>query len=136
MSRPLPLRPSIEHTPQSESAMVLGDDESTAVLDSLASEKAREILAALAERPATASDLADRVNTSLQNVHYHLENLGEADLVTDAGTWYSSKGKAMTVYAPTSRRLEFRITTGEQPTTAPVDPGRPHRSPPCGTPDD
>lgn len=113
VSNPLPLRPSIEHTPQSQAALHLDDDESTAVIESLASETARAILSALADRPATASDVAERVDTSLQNAHYHLSNLRDADLVTDAGTWYSSKGKEMTVYGLTSRRLELRIGTGE-----------------------
>ena len=38
--------------------------------------------------PATQSELADRVNTSIQNVDYHLENLPAAGLVevVDAGS--------------------------------------------------
>jgi predicted ArsR family transcriptional regulator len=95
------------------SAFVLGDDETTAVLETLASEKAQAILSSLAEQPATASELADRVDTSLQNIHYHLTNLCEADLVDNAGTWYSSKGREMTVYAPTSESLELRIDSSD-----------------------
>lgn len=109
MSTTFPLRPSVEHTPRSESALVLGDDETTAALNALSAEKAQAILSSLAEQPATTSELADRVDTSLQNAHYHLTNLREADLVADVGTWYSSKGKEMTVYAPASKRLELRL---------------------------
>jgi DNA-binding transcriptional ArsR family regulator len=109
MSTPLPLRPSIEHNPQSESAFFLEDDGATAILETLACEKARKILTSLATKPATTSELADRVDTSLQNVQYHLTNLLEAELIDEVGTWYSAKGTEMTVYAPTSMRLELRL---------------------------
>lgn len=105
MATTLPLRPSIDHTPESRSVITLAEDVSTAVLKSLASETARAILAALTDEPATASDLAESVDTSLQNVHYHLEKLCAAGVVTTAGTWYSSKGKEMTVYALTTEQL-------------------------------
>jgi DNA-binding transcriptional ArsR family regulator len=58
------------------------------------------VLAALYEEPTVASALADRVGTSAQNVHYHLTNLRDADLVEVVDTWYSSKGVEMDVYAP------------------------------------
>lgn len=109
MSSPLPLRPSIEHTPDTGSVLDITDDTSEAVFEALGSETARSILVALEDDPATASDLADRVETSLQNVQYHLGNLQAADLVAVVGTWYSSKGREMAVYAPTIDRLEFRL---------------------------
>ena len=133
MSTPFPLRPAVEHTPESVSTFAFGDDETAAVLETLTSEKARAILAAVAERPGTASDVATRVETSLQNAHYHLTNLSDAGLVTDAGTWYSSKGTAMTVYAVTSERLELRLEPNDasaamEPTLAPAP-----ESPPTDT---
>lgn len=105
MATTLPLRPSIEHTPESQSVINLAEDVSIDVLASLASETARTILTGLTDEPATASDLAENVDTSLQNVHYHLDKLCAAGVVTTAGTWYSSKGKEMTVYALTTERL-------------------------------
>lgn len=109
MASPLPLRPSIEHTPRRRTAFRLGEDDTPAVLEALASETARSVLLALAEEPRTASDLAGAVDTSLQNVHYHLNNLLEAGLVTGIGTWYSAKGKEMTVYAPSSEGIELQF---------------------------
>lgn len=79
------------------------------VLGSLTSETARAILEVLADVPATTTDIANRVDTSRQNVHYHLRNLCDAGVVTAAGTWYSAKGQEMTVYALTSERIEIRI---------------------------
>lgn len=111
MSSPLPFRPSIDHTPSSKSVLGLADGGSAAVFESLSSETARSILETLEDGPATTSDLADAIDTSLQNIHYHLEKLIEADLVTEVGTWYSAKGKEMSVYAPTTERIEIRFTT-------------------------
>lgn len=109
MSSPLPLRPSVDHKPSTRSVRDLTAEATETVFEALGSETARTILAALENDPATASDIADRVETSLQNVQYHLNNLQEADLVADVGTWYSAKGKEMSVYAPTVDRLEFRL---------------------------
>lgn len=110
MSSPLPLRPSVEHTTQPRPALELTDDRTAAVFEALGSDTARSILVAIGEDPGTASDIADRVDTSLQNVQYHLDNLAEADLVAEVGTWYSSRGTEMSVYAPTIDRFEFRLT--------------------------
>jgi DNA-binding transcriptional ArsR family regulator len=109
MPSPLPHRPSIDHTPASLAVVDLTDDDSTALLDSLSCETSRAILAALDDGPATVSDLTDRVDTTLQNARYHLENLRDAGVVADVGTWYSSKGREMNVYALTSERIELRI---------------------------
>jgi DNA-binding transcriptional ArsR family regulator len=111
MPSALPLRPSIDHTPRSREVVDLADDDAAAVLDSLGCQTARAILAALDDSPATASQLADAVDTSIQNANYHLENLRDAGLVDEVGTWHSSKGKEMSVYGLTSERVEVRLTT-------------------------
>lgn len=49
-----------------------------------------------------------------ENAHYYLQNLCEAGLVTAAGTWYSSKGAEMTVYALTCDRIELRLGDGDR----------------------
>lgn len=85
--------------------MSLTDDDAERLIGSVSSETARAILTALEERPATASELADAVSTSLQNVRHHLGNLQEAGLVEVAGTRYSVKGREMKVYAPTQDSL-------------------------------
>jgi DNA-binding transcriptional ArsR family regulator len=97
----LPTDPDLD-PPEEEEARVLGVDseDAGAVLDALSSGTARELLAALHDEPAPPSQLAERVDTSLQNVQYHLENLQDADLVEARGTQYSAKGREMTVYGP------------------------------------
>lgn len=82
------------------------DDAATdEVLDALSSETARELYRALFEEPASPSEIAERIDTSVQNVIYHLRNLEEADLVEAIGTRYSEKGNEMTVYGPATDPL-------------------------------
>ena len=69
------------------------------VLETLSSTTAQSIVAALAEEPATPSEVVDRVGTSIQNVSYHLSQLEAAGLVTVVGTRYSQKGSEMKLYA-------------------------------------
>ncbi|WP_231183825.1 winged helix-turn-helix domain-containing protein [Haladaptatus sp. DYF46] len=80
-------------------------DEADALVAALSSQTGRDILAALYEEPATPATIADRVETSLQNVQYHLGKLEEGNLVEVADTAYSSKGREMKVYAPTAEPL-------------------------------
>lgn len=83
------------------------DTESDDVLAALSSETGRRALRTLYEEPQTPSEVAESVDTSLQNVHYHLTNLSEAGLIEPVDTVYSEKGNEMTVYAPASDPLVF-----------------------------
>lgn len=83
----------------------LDDEESEQLINSLSSETARSLLTALHDSPATASELSETVDTSLQNIRHHLTNLQDAGLVQVADTRYSVKGREMNVYAPTDDSL-------------------------------
>ena len=74
--------------------------ESGDVFSALTSETARSIVAELHRRPATQSEVAERVDTSLQNASYHLERLLDAGVVEVVDELYSEKGIEMNVYAP------------------------------------
>lgn len=82
--------------------VALDSGEAEDVFSALSPATARRLLAACHEDPATASDLAERCDTSLQNARYHLDKLLEAGLVDVVDTWYSSRGSEMDVYGPTS----------------------------------
>ena len=71
----------------------LDDEEVEPLIGSLSSATARSLLTALHEEPRTASELAEVVDTSLQNVRHHVGNLQDADLVEVAETRYSVKGR-------------------------------------------
>jgi DNA-binding transcriptional ArsR family regulator len=83
----------------------IDDDEAETLIGSLSSETARSVLTALHEEPRTASELADHVDTSLQNVRHHINNLTEADLIEAKETRYSVKGREMKVYGPVDDSL-------------------------------
>lgn len=83
------------------------EEDADHVLDALSSGTARRAVRSLFQEPATPSELADRLDTSIQNVHYHLTNLREAELVEPIETIYSEKGNEMSVYAPANDPIVF-----------------------------
>jgi DNA-binding transcriptional ArsR family regulator len=83
----------------------LDSDDADDAIAALSSTTARRILSALHDDPDTPASIADRVDTTLQNVQYHLGRLREAGLVEVADTVYSEKGREMKVYAPSDRPL-------------------------------
>lgn len=83
----------------------LDDEESDELISSLSSDTARSILTTLYDEPATASELSERVDTSIQNVRHHLTRLQDAGLVQVSDTRYSVKGREMNVYAPVDDSL-------------------------------
>jgi len=103
------LLPSIPDTSAAEDAeprvVGLESDDADDLLSALSSTTARELFAELNEEPNTPSALAERVDTSLQNAQYHLENLEDADLIEVVDTAYSEKGREMDVYAPCDKPL-------------------------------
>jgi DNA-binding transcriptional ArsR family regulator len=103
MDRPssAPSTPS-DAEPAGESPEVVGvdSDEADAIISALSSDTARAVLECLHEEPDTHSGLADRLDTTIQTVEYHISNLEEAGLVTADGAITSEHGQEMTVYAP------------------------------------
>ena len=105
-------------TPEGAEPRVVGVDSEDAddLLGALSPGTARELLAALHDEPATPSELADRVDTSLQNAQHHLGKLEDAEVIEAADTVYSEKGREMKVYAPADRPLVV-FAGGEDDTT-------------------
>jgi len=78
----------------------LDEDRSEDVLAAVQSATARAVLRALLREPRTPTELAEAVDTSVENVGYHLDNLEGAGLVDVVDTAYSEKGREMDVYGP------------------------------------
>jgi DNA-binding transcriptional ArsR family regulator len=113
----LPTRPDPPSEEDKEPRVVgLDSDEVSDLLSAISSETARTMLSALHDEPATPSELADRVDTSIQNAQYHLGKLEDADLIEPGGTAYSEKGREMTVYTPADRALVV-VAGGEDDTS-------------------
>lgn len=102
-SRP---RPEYETTP-----VIIPIRRSGAVFDALSSQTARTILTLLTEEPMTVSDIAETAGTSIQNAMYHINNLQDARVVEGVDTWYSEKGRNMTVYAASCERIVLTLDT-------------------------
>lgn len=106
MERLLPSR--VDPRPRDDPKVYgLEEEQTQDALSALSAETARTILSTLYDQPATPAQLQDEVGTSLQNVHYHLDNLEDAGLIRQAGTRYSEKGNEMTVFAPESEAVVF-----------------------------
>ncbi|MFT4880853.1 MAG: DNA-binding transcriptional ArsR family regulator [Salinirussus sp.] len=99
MSGLIPREPP-DRQPEQPQVVGLGDGDSADIFSILSSDTARSVLGQLYREPATQSELADELGTSIQNVAYHIERLVAADLVTVVDSWYSEKGRDMDVYAP------------------------------------
>ena len=116
----LPHRPPVDEPERDTRVVSLGSEEAASLCGSLASETATSILSRLFEEPMTASDLAECVDTSLQNAHYHLERLRDSELIRVVDTWYSSRGVEMKVYAPTHDELVIAPGSTEGPSPGSV----------------
>jgi DNA-binding transcriptional ArsR family regulator len=111
----LPSEPDVSGDTDAGPRVVGVDSEDAdALLSALSSGTARRILARLHEDPAPPSRVADGVDTSLQNVQYHLERLEEAGAVEVVGTAYSEKGREMDLYAPADQPLVIFAGREEQ----------------------
>jgi DNA-binding transcriptional ArsR family regulator len=98
--------------------LALSDEDAAEVLGTLSSDTSRRVYRSLFDAPATPSELAERHDLSLQNVHYHLSNLDDAGLVATVDTVYSEKGQEMTVYGPASDPL---VLVGEEGRATSID---------------
>ncbi|WP_123534004.1 ArsR/SmtB family transcription factor [Halosimplex salinum] len=105
MGRLLPFKSEPTRTPDEPRVLDLDDEATEEALSALSSDTSRKILATLYEEPKTPPEIRDEVGTSLQNVHYHVERLEDAELIQSAGEGYSEKGTEMTIYAPASEAL-------------------------------
>ena len=102
----LPSRPDDPQPEDAEPRIVDVDSEDADdVLAALSSKTARELLTELHEQPAPPSELAERVDTSVQNAQYHLDKLRNAGAVEVVDTAYSEKGREMDVFAPADQPL-------------------------------
>lgn len=113
MARLLPSQsePDVDASPR---VVGLDDDDADELLSVLSSKTARQLLGALHDEPTNPAALAETVDTSLQNVQYHLGRLESAGAIEVVDTAYSEKGREMNVYAPADRPLVVVATDNEE----------------------
>lgn len=113
MSSLFPRDTDEEWAPSEEVRVVGLDDECGDVFETLSNDTRRELLRALYESPRTETELAETLDTSVQNVDYHLGILEEADLVEVSSVRYSEKRREMDVYAPAVESLAIVVSDDE-----------------------
>jgi len=114
MTSVFPPQNNVEYNPREQADLTLSSNSQAEALEALSSGTARSILETLDDSPKTTSEIADVVGTSIQNAHYHIQRLEENDLVEPVETWYSVKGKEMTVYALAAEKLVVQFGAAEQ----------------------
>ena len=104
MARLLPSQsdPEVDASPR---VVGLEDDDAEDLLSALSSTTARRILGELHDEPTNPAELAESVDTTLQNIQYHLGQLESAGAIEVIDTVYSEKGREMDLYAPADRPL-------------------------------
>jgi DNA-binding transcriptional ArsR family regulator len=112
MASAFPHQPPVTHAPREQTNIVVDRGDRIDLVQVLSSETAQEIVGTLRSEPKTTSEIATSVDQSVQNVSYHLDRLCEAELVTPIETWYSEKGREMTVYALATERLVVQFHDG------------------------
>lgn len=116
MPSAFPYRTPTDHTP-CERTIVCADSENPSdLLQTVSSQTAQQVLATLNNGPATVSDIAEAIGTSIQNAKYHVNRLCKADLIEPVDTWYSEKGTEMTVYALSVKELVVQFGTSASET--------------------
>lgn len=95
------------NTDEEPRVIPLTEDDADEVLDALSTDLRRGVFRELFEQPQTMSELAAELDTSIQNVQYHISSLEDADLIEPVDTIYSAKGNESTVYGPSSDPLVF-----------------------------
>jgi DNA-binding transcriptional ArsR family regulator len=101
----LPRRVESDRRPADARVLDIEGEAADRAFEALSSATARRILTAIYDQPRTPPEVREEVGTSLQNVHYHLDRLEDADLIEPAGVGYSEKGSEMTIYAPRSEAV-------------------------------
>lgn len=75
-------------------------EESKKITQTLSNDSARHVLELLADKPMSASEIAEELDIPLTTVKYNLDALIESGLITIKHTKWSVKGREIKVYAP------------------------------------
>lgn len=100
------------------SVLYVDDDRTAEMISTLSGDTALTVFRMLDGEALTASEIADRLDLSVQNASYHLENLQDADLVEIIDTCYSEKGREMEIFTATSEPKILVLGTEDDGRTA------------------
>jgi DNA-binding transcriptional ArsR family regulator len=90
----------------SEKVLILPlSEDSKKITQLLSNEKAMKMLEILADKPMSASDVAENLDLPLTTVKYNLDGLIEADLIKVKETKWSRKGREVKIYEPVQKLI-------------------------------
>src|SRR3989338_1552378 len=78
--------------------MSLEDEKIKQIANVISNDSCRKILDFLAEKEATESELAEKLQIPISTVHYNLQQLTKAGLVSGEEFHYSKKGREIVHY--------------------------------------
>ncbi|WP_292470157.1 helix-turn-helix domain-containing protein [Methanolobus sp.] len=79
------------------------NEDSKKITQILSNEKAMKMLEILADKPMSASDVAETLELPLTTVKYNLDGLIEVDLIKVKETKWSRKGREVKIYEPVQK---------------------------------
>lgn len=85
--------------------VALDEEPGDEIVSVLSSDTTRRVYTLVEQRARTPIAIADELELSIQNVHYHLEKIQDVGLVEPTGIEYSEKGREMKVYEPAHDEL-------------------------------
>ncbi|SDF43828.1 Helix-turn-helix domain-containing protein [Methanolobus vulcani] len=95
-----------EEGTSSEKVLILPlSEDSKKITQLLSNEKAMKMLEILADKPMSASDVAEELDMPLTTVKYNLDGLIEADLIKVKETKWSRKGREVKIYEPVQKLI-------------------------------
>nr|WP_321496821.1 helix-turn-helix domain-containing protein [uncultured Methanolobus sp.] len=95
-----------DESTSSEKVLILPlSEDSKKITQLLSNEKAMKMLEILADRPMSASDVAEKLDLPLTTVKYNLDGLIEADLIKVKETKWSRKGREVKIYEPVQKLI-------------------------------
>ncbi|AFZ72606.1 ArsR/SmtB family transcription factor [Natronobacterium gregoryi] len=95
----------LREKPDDPTVVGLEGEDADRVFDALGSETSRAVLQTCYEEGRTRSELAAELETTVQNVGYHVDKLESADLLEPVETRYGENGREVTVYEPSKRAV-------------------------------
>lgn len=101
----------LQDDPEAPEVVGLEGEDADVIFDALSSETTREVLSKCYDGGRTRSELADELDTSLQNVSYHVEKLEGAGLIEPAEIRYGENRQEVRVYEPSKEAI--LIAAGE-----------------------
>lgn len=88
----------MSHSDFNPRVVALDEETGDEIVSVLSSDTTRRVYSVIEDQPSTPKTIADSLDMSIQNVHYHLDKIHDAGLVESAGIEYSEKGREMQVY--------------------------------------